>query len=208
MPASEDIQPGSAPDIEAMLESVRSAAESEAPGDSPDAAGGSAAPTDEAASPKGGASRASSDAPSPASPGSRATGDVAGPTDDIELLLRQAQEAVASVADPTRTLPDGITSFELRELSGSAPSTERASLELLRDVELDLKIELGRTHMYLEDVLKLRKGSVVTLDKLAGDPVDIYVNGRHVARGEVLVLNDNFCVRVAELIAGEEQGGS
>jgi flagellar motor switch protein FliN/FliY len=57
--------------------------------------------------------------------------------------------------------------------------------------------------MYLADVLKLRKGSVVTLDKLAGDPVDIYVNGRMIARGEVLVLNDNFCVRVAELIVGE-----
>ena len=65
-----------------------------------------------------------------------------------------------------------------------------------------MKIELGRTQMYLEDVLKLRKGSVVPLDKLAGDPVDIYVNQRLVARGEVLVLNDNFCVRVAELIVG------
>jgi flagellar motor switch protein FliN len=75
---------------------------------------------------------------------------------------------------------------------------------LLRDVELELKIELGRTQMYLEEVLALRKGSVVPLDKLAGDPVDVYVNGRLIARGEVLVLNDNFCVRVAELIAGEE----
>ena len=56
--------------------------------------------------------------------------------------------------------------------------------------------------MYLEDVLRLRKGSVVPLDKLAGDPVDVYVNGRLIARGEVLVLNDNFCVRVAELITG------
>ena len=69
-------------------------------------------------------------------------------------------------------------------------------------MELDLKIELGRTNMFLEDVLKLRKGAVVPLDKLAGDPVDVYVNGRLIARGEVLVLNDNFCVRVAELIAG------
>ena len=75
-----------------------------------------------------------------------------------------------------------------------------ATLDLLNDVELDLKIELGRTNMYLEDVLKLRKGAVVPLDKLAGDPVDIYVNGRLIARGEVLVLNDNFCVRVAELV--------
>ena len=58
--------------------------------------------------------------------------------------------------------------------------------------------------MYLEDVLKLRSGAVVALDKMAGDPVDVYVNGRLVARGEVLVMNDNFCVRVAELITGDD----
>ncbi|MBI3838927.1 MAG: flagellar motor switch protein FliN, partial [Planctomycetia bacterium] len=57
----------------------------------------------------------------------------------------------------------------------------------------------GRTQMYLEDVLKLRNGSVVPLDRLAGDPVDVLVNGRLIARGEVLVLNGNFCVRVTEL---------
>ncbi|MED5287078.1 MAG: flagellar motor switch protein FliN, partial [Planctomycetota bacterium] len=82
--------------------------------------------------------------------------------------------------------------------------TEHATLDLLRDVELDLKIELGRTQMHLDEVLRLKRGSVVSLDKLAGDPVDVYVNGRLVARGEVLVLNDNFCVRVAELISGND----
>ena len=86
---------------------------------------------------------------------------------------------------------------------GATPSNEQASLDLLNDVQLDLKIELGRTQMQLEDVLRLKQGAVVTLDKLAGDPVDIYANGRLIARGEVLVLNDNFCVRVAELIAGD-----
>ena len=99
-------------------------------------------------------------------------------------------------------MPQGIHAFRFEELSGAPASTETATLDLIRDVELDLKIELGRTQMYLEDVLKLRRGSVVPLDKLAGDPVDIYVNGRLIARGEVLVMNDNFCVRVAELIAG------
>ena len=54
-------------------------------------------------------------------------------------------------------------------------------------------------------MLKLKQGAVVPLDKLAGDPADIYVNGRLIARGEVLVLNDNFCVRVAELIVGESE---
>ena len=74
----------------------------------------------------------------------------------------------------------------------------------LSDVDLDVRIELGRTQMYLEDVLKLKRGSVVTLNKLAGDPVDVFVNGRMVARGEVLVLNDNFCVRVTELLSGDD----
>jgi flagellar motor switch protein FliN/FliY len=54
--------------------------------------------------------------------------------------------------------------------------------------------------MFVEDVLRLNEDSVIELDKLAGDPVDIYVNDRHVARGEVLVVNDNFCVRVSEII--------
>jgi flagellar motor switch protein FliN/FliY len=124
--------------------------------------------------------------------------------DDIELLLTQAEQAIASVDDPVAAELKGLAAFELKDFGGTPASADKATLELLRDVELDLKIELGRTHMYLEDVLKLRKGSVVTLDKLAGDPVDIYVNGRLIAQGEVLVLNDNFCVRVAELISGDD----
>jgi flagellar motor switch protein FliN/FliY len=78
-------------------------------------------------------------------------------------------------------------------------------IELLRDVDLNVKIELGRTKMLVEDVLKLGEGSVVELDKLAGDPVDVYVNDQLVARGEVLVLNDNFCVRINEIITTIEE---
>jgi flagellar motor switch protein FliN/FliY len=124
--------------------------------------------------------------------------------EDMQFLLAQAEQALASVDRPTAVDLTGLTPFQLRDFGGAPASSEKATLELLRDVELDLKIELGRTQMVLEEVLKLRKGSVVPLDKLAGDPVDIYVNGRLIARGEVLVLNDNFCVRVAELLATEE----
>ncbi len=122
---------------------------------------------------------------------------------DIEFLLNQAQAALASAQSDSPDLPDGVRSFALKDLSGSPASSEAATLDLLREVQLDVRIELGRTHMYLEEVLKLKKGAVVPLDKLAGDPVDIYVNGRLIARGEVLVLNDNFCVRVTELIVGD-----
>lgn len=119
---------------------------------------------------------------------------------DAELLLNHAQAALASVQSEHDALPPGTAPFRLQDFAGAAPSSEAATFDLIRDVELDLEIELGRTHMYLEDVLKLRKGAVVSLDKLAGDPVDILVNGRLIARGEVLVLNDNFCVRVAEIL--------
>ncbi len=129
-------------------------------------------------------------------PGSR------GNPSDIEYLLSHAEQALASLDEPASDMPAGIAPFRFQDLAASPPSSDAASFELVRDVQLDLKIELGRTHMYLEDVLKLKKGAVVPLDKLAGDPVDIYVNGRLIARGEVLVLNDNFCVRVAELIVG------
>ena len=112
-------------------------------------------------------------------------------------LLEEAESALNQIDAPA------ARPFELEDLIGSGSPPEKCSIDLLRDVDLDLKIELGRTHMILEDVLKLRKGSVVTLDKLAGDPVDLYVNGRIVARGEVLVLNDNFCVRIAELVGSE-----
>ena len=125
--------------------------------------------------------------------------------EDLEALLNQAEAAISSIDQPASDAPPGIAPFEFRQFSGSPPSPDTATVQLISDVQLDLDVELGRTHMYLEDVLKLGKGGVVTLDKLAGDPVDIYANGRLIARGEVLVLNDNFCVRVAELITGEPQ---
>ena len=127
---------------------------------------------------------------------------------DVDYLFNQAEQALASITAPSSSSGQPpVMPFKLQDFSGAPASTEAATLELIRDVELDVKIELGRTNMYLEDVLKLRRGSVVPLDKLAGDPVDIFVNGRLIARGEVLVLNDNFCVRVAELIAGENVPG-
>ncbi len=126
------------------------------------------------------------------------------PAADVEFLLRQAELALASVDQPRDTPLEGLAPFSLRALSGAAANHESTTIDLIGDVELDVRIELGHTFMQLEEVLRLRKGAVVSLDKLAGDPVDVYVNGRLIARGEVLVLNDNFCIRVAELVAGEE----
>jgi flagellar motor switch protein FliN/FliY len=84
------------------------------------------------------------------------------------------------------------------------PEGVEGTFELLGDVRLRARIELGRRRMYVEDILRLGQGSVVELDKLAGDPVDILINEVLVARGEVVVLNDNFCVRVTEIISPKD----
>jgi flagellar motor switch protein FliN len=121
--------------------------------------------------------------------------------EETERLLNQAERLIESAGSVERDgLPAGIAAYRLEEFSAGPVAVESPTIGLIRDVELDVKIELGRTHMYLDDVLKLRKGSVVSLDCLVGDPVDICADGRLVARGEVLVLNDDFCVRVTELL--------
>ena len=114
--------------------------------------------------------------------------------------------ATAPAPPPGVLLPDAAD-FKLPNFQQVMQEAQVSSIDLLRDVELNVKIELGRSRMLVEDVLKLAEGSVVELDKLAGDPVDVFVNDRLVARGEVLVLNDNFCVRVNEIVAGVKEEG-
>ena len=114
--------------------------------------------------------------------------------------------APSAAASAAAMLPDAAD-FKLPNFQQVMQDAQVSSIDLLRDVELNVKIELGRSRMFVEDVLKLGEGSVVELDKLAGDPVDVFVNDRLVARGEVLVLNDNFCVRVNEIVAGVKEEG-
>jgi flagellar motor switch protein FliN/FliY len=117
-----------------------------------------------------------------------------------------ADASSRSPAASAVVLPD-TADFKLPNFQQVMQDAQVSSIDLLRDVELNVKIELGRSRMLVEDVLKLAEGSVVELDKLAGDPVDVFVNDRLVARGEVLVLNDNFCVRVNEIVAGAKEEG-
>ncbi|MDX1564723.1 MAG: flagellar motor switch protein FliN [Phycisphaeraceae bacterium] len=123
--------------------------------------------------------------------------------EDAANTAPAGQPAVAPNQDQGE--PVGLPVFE-QGPAGDSHESQRP-IDMLADVDLDVRIELGRTHMLIEDVLSLAEGAVVELDKLAGDPVDVYVNERLVARGEVLVLNDNFCVRVSEIVDGAEEVG-
>ncbi|MBN1846411.1 MAG: flagellar motor switch protein FliN [Sedimentisphaerales bacterium] len=120
------------------------------------------------------------------------------PSDDAEA--GEASAAAAPKAPHPPAEPAGVP--PLPDFSEMLAEAAASSIDLLNDVDLDVKVELGRTQLTVEHILRLTNGSVVELDKLAGDPVDILVNEQLIARGEVLVVNDNFCVRINEIVPG------
>jgi len=148
-----------------------------------------------------GALKAVQDTVDSAASGAAPPMDSADAASAAQAALDAADRAVGHAAAAADAIPFAMPDFKGGPGGRFGGSGAHEGLDLLADVSLNVKIELGRTKMLVEDVLKLAQGSVVELDKLAGDPVDVYVNDRLVARGEVLVLNDNFCVRVNEIIS-------
>jgi flagellar motor switch protein FliN/FliY len=94
---------------------------------------------------------------------------------------------------------------EFQQLQQPVAGSESRNIDLLMDVDLPIAIELGRTKMSIADILGLGPGSVVELNKLAGEPVDLLVNQRVVARGEVVVVDENFGLRITQLMTPEER---
>ena len=90
----------------------------------------------------------------------------------------------------------------------SGPPTPEADLTRLTDVTVELTVEVGRTHMSLGETMSLGQGSVVTLDRLADKPVDLLVNGRPIARGEVVVIDEQFGLRITEVNGAERAAAS
>ncbi len=86
--------------------------------------------------------------------------------------------------------------------SGTGPRNG-ADLRRLSDVLMELSVEIGRTRMTVGEMLQLRAGSIVTLERLAGEPVDLLVNGTPIARGEVVIVDEQFGLRVTEIVEGE-----
>ena len=81
---------------------------------------------------------------------------------------------------------------------GAVPGQE--NIGLIRDVPLDVTVELGRTRKSISDILDFAPGTIIELDKIAGEPIDVLVNGKFVARGEVVVIEESFGVRVTEIV--------
>jgi flagellar motor switch protein FliN/FliY len=77
---------------------------------------------------------------------------------------------------------------------------QKENINLIMDVPLDVTVELGRTTKSIQDILEFAPGTIIELDKLAGEPIDVLVNGKYVAKGEVVVIEESFGVRVTEII--------
>jgi flagellar motor switch protein FliN/FliY len=79
------------------------------------------------------------------------------------------------------------------------------SLDLILDVQLQITVEVGRAKMTIQDLLQLGQGSVMELEKLAGEPLDIFVNGKQIARGEAVIVNEKFGVRLTDILSPEDR---
>jgi flagellar motor switch protein FliN len=95
--------------------------------------------------------------------------------------------------------PPNVRPLSLEELGGAGPTGQGGSMELLFGVNLEVTVEIGRTRLPIREVLALTPGSIVELDKLAGEKVDVLVNGHLIASGEVVVVDENFGVRITEV---------
>jgi flagellar motor switch protein FliN len=99
------------------------------------------------------------------------------------------------------TQPVDYVPFETTVAAPAAPAADAAALDRLRDVPVELAVEIGRTRMTIGETLALGPGSIVTLNRLAGEPVDLLVNGKPIARGEVVVIDEEFGLRISEVVA-------
>lgn len=114
---------------------------------------------------------------------------------DENQEVNQKLEQVAEAAGAVASAAGGAAT------SGKGPRT----LDFILDVTLQVTVEVGRARMTVQDILQLGQGSVVELEKLAGEPLDIYVNGKHIARGEAVIVNEKFGVRLTDIISPDDR---
>ena len=104
--------------------------------------------------------------------------------------------SVEAIAQPANIFP---------RLSPGAPSDGTQDLDLILDIPVQLTVELGRTRIPIKHILQLAQGSVIELDALAGEPMDVLVNGCLIAQGEVVVVNDKFGIRLTDIVTPSER---
>ena len=127
-------------------------------------------------------------------------------TEDAEAVLTPAPDAAA---DPEPTIAVRPVAFSPLDgaSAGGAPAPDGAArpLDLILDVQVPIVVELGHTQMAIEDVLALKPGAVIELDGLANEPVDLFIRDQVIARGEIVVVDDNFGLRITAIVDPNER---
>ncbi|PLV56798.1 flagellar motor switch phosphatase FliY [Thermotoga sp. SG1] len=117
----------------------------------------------------------------------------------------ETEEKKEEKKDEKKVKVEPVEFSELKPSGAAKVEIPQDKLEMLLDIPLKVTVELGRTKMTLKRVLEMIPGSIIELDKLTGEPVDIFVNGKLIARGEVVVIDENFGVRVTEIVSPKER---
>ncbi len=122
--------------------------------------------------------------------------------DDWAAAMAEQAEVESGETKPAGTVPP----LDQFESNGKSNGTENPiNLEVLMDVPVTLSMEIGRTSLNIRRLLQLNQGSIVELDRLAGEPLDVLVNGTLIARGEVVVINEKFGIRLTDVISPAER---
>ncbi|MBL7637509.1 flagellar motor switch protein FliN [Atlantibacter hermannii] len=127
--------------------------------------------------------------------------DINNPSDDNGSVDDLWAEAMSEQKTATKSSADSV----FRALEGSDVSGTLQDIDLIMDIPVKLTVELGRTRMTIKELLRLTQGSVVALEGLAGEPLDILINGYLIAQGEVVVVADKYGVRITDIITPSER---
>lgn len=121
-----------------------------------------------------------------------------GTVDDWSAALAEQAAADAKAAPP-------VEKASFRDFTSTTAGTQKNDIDFILDIPVQLTVELGRTKIAIKNLLQLAQGSVVELDGMAGEPMDVLVNGCLIAQGEVVVVNDKFGIRLTDIITPSER---
>ena len=127
--------------------------------------------------------------------------------DDWAAAMAEQADAEAETSEATGENTDDVQVADLEELSGASDGTEFDSnkLDTILDIPVNISMEVGRSSISIRNLLQLNQGSVIELDRVAGEPLDVLVNGTLIAHGEVVVINDKFGIRLTDVISQVER---
>jgi flagellar motor switch protein FliN/FliY len=128
--------------------------------------------------------------------------------DDIDSAWGEAmaEQSAASASSGDNAVGDSYEKAQFGQLKNEGkPNSEEVNLNVILDIPVILSVEIGRTRQTIRNLLQLNQGSVVELDRLAGEPMDVLVNGTLIAHGEIVVVNEKFGIRLTDVISAAER---